>query len=122
MVIAAPTIPAEVFASVTRPLSDNSVSVATTAFVKSQGYLTNAALSNVVQALARAISIGTEGANGTVSASDRQAIAGEVQGLLTQAACLHNGWAQILGAAVGGYTRAGTASMLEAPSRVSVQG
>jgi flagellar hook-associated protein 3 FlgL len=47
-------------------------------------------LSNVVQVLTRAISIGTEGANGTLSAADRQAIAGEVQGLLSQLVGLAN--------------------------------
>jgi len=46
--------------------------------------------SNAVQVLTRAISIGTEGANGTVSPSDRQAIAGEVQGLLQQLVSLGN--------------------------------
>src|ERR1700730_17795485 len=38
----------------------------------------DSSLSNVVTTLTRAISIGTEGANGTVSAADRQAIAGGV--------------------------------------------
>jgi flagellar hook-associated protein 3 FlgL len=40
--------------------------------------------------LTRAIAIGTEGANGTLSASDRQAIAGEVQGLQSQLVGLGN--------------------------------
>src|SRR5437016_4281537 len=47
-------------------------------------------LSSVVQVLTRAISIGTEGANGTLSAADRQAIAGEVQGLQSQLVGLAN--------------------------------
>src|SRR5262249_8493534 len=38
----------------------------------------------------RAISLGTEGANGTLSAADRQAIAGEVQGLTSQTLGLAN--------------------------------
>ncbi len=47
-------------------------------------------LSNVVTVLTRAISIGTEGANGTLNAADRQAIAGEVQGLTSQLLSLAN--------------------------------
>ncbi len=47
-------------------------------------------LSDVVQVLTRAISLGTEGANGTLSAADRQAIAGEVQGLQSQLVSLAN--------------------------------
>src|SRR5437868_1009390 len=45
---------------------------------------------NTVTVLTRAISIGTEGANGTLSPGDRQAIAGEVQGLTTQLLGLAN--------------------------------
>src|SRR5271168_2491573 len=47
-------------------------------------------LNDVVTALTRAISIGTEGANGTLNAGDRQAIASEVQGLITQTLGLAN--------------------------------
>ncbi len=47
-------------------------------------------ISNVVEVLTQALSLGTEGANGTVSATDRQAIATEVQGLLTQTMGLAN--------------------------------
>ena len=47
-------------------------------------------LSNVVDALTQAVSLGTEGATGTLSSSDRQAIATEVQGLLTQTIGLAN--------------------------------
>jgi flagellar hook-associated protein 3 FlgL len=47
-------------------------------------------ISNVVEVLTQALSLGTEGANGTLSASDRQAIATEVQGLLTQTVGLAN--------------------------------
>jgi flagellar hook-associated protein 3 FlgL len=60
-------------------------------------------LSNVVAVLTRAISIGTEGANGTLSAADRQAIAGEVQGLTAQLLSLANTTYQ------GTYLFAGTA-------------
>lgn len=60
-------------------------------------------LSDVVQVLTRAISIGIEGANGTQSAADRAAIAGEVQGLQTQLVSLANTAYQ------GTYLFAGTA-------------
>jgi flagellar hook-associated protein 3 FlgL len=59
-------------------------------------------LSNVVTVLTRAISIGTEGANGTLSASDRQAVAREVQGLTSQLLSLGNTTYQ------GSYLFAGT--------------
>ena len=61
------------------------------------------ALGNVVTTLTRAISLGTEGANGTLTDADRQAIAGEVQGLLNQAVSLGNTAYQ------GSYLFAGTA-------------
>jgi flagellar hook-associated protein 3 FlgL len=60
-------------------------------------------LSSVVQVLTRAISLGTEGATGTLSAADRAAIAGEVQGLQTQLTSLGNTSYQ------GKYLFAGTA-------------
>jgi flagellar hook-associated protein 3 FlgL len=47
-------------------------------------------LSDVVQSMTQALSLGTEGANGTMSSSDRQAIAAQVQGLLTQVTGLAN--------------------------------
>lgn len=50
----------------------------------------DSALNNVVETLTRAISLGTEGANGTLSNADRQAIAQEVQGLLNQSVSLGN--------------------------------
>jgi flagellar hook-associated protein 3 FlgL len=43
----------------------------------------DAALSSVVSSLTQAISLGTEGANGTNSAANRQAIATQVQGILS---------------------------------------
>jgi flagellar hook-associated protein 3 FlgL len=52
--------------------------------------VSDSALSNVVAVLTRAVSIGTEGANGTFSAADCQAVAGEVQGLSTQLLSLAN--------------------------------
>lgn len=60
-------------------------------------------LNSVVTALTRAISIGTEGANGTLNSGNRQAIAGEVQGLITQTLSLANTTYQ------GTYIFAGTA-------------
>ncbi|MFZ0705997.1 MAG: flagellar hook-associated protein FlgL [Candidatus Korobacteraceae bacterium] len=44
----------------------------------------DSALSSCVSALQRAINLGVEGANGTVSQQDRDAIASEVQGISTQ--------------------------------------
>lgn len=60
-------------------------------------------LSNVVTVLTRAVALGTEGANGTLSAADRQAIAGEVQGLVSQTLGLANATYQ------GTFIFAGTA-------------
>ncbi len=71
--------------------------------LQSQFQVADSTLSNVVQALTRAISIGTEGANGTLNQGDRQAIAGEVQGLANQIAGLANVSYQ------GAYLFAGTA-------------
>ncbi len=47
-------------------------------------------LSSVVQALTQAVGLGTEGATGTINDSNRQAIAAQVQGLLTQVMGLAN--------------------------------
>jgi flagellar hook-associated protein 3 FlgL len=57
-----------------------------------QGKLQTAdsALSNAVEILTTAITVGTEGANGTVSASDRQALAQQVQGMQQQMLGLAN--------------------------------
>jgi flagellar hook-associated protein 3 FlgL len=60
-------------------------------------------LSSVVTALNSAISLGTEAANGTVDATDRQAIAAQVQGLITQTVGLANSTYQ------GAYLFSGTA-------------
>ena len=62
----------------------------------------DSALSNAVTAMTRANSLAIEGANGTMSASDRQAIAGEVQGILDQMLSLANTSYQ------GAYVFAGT--------------
>ena len=57
-----------------------------------QGKLQSAdsALSNATQVLTTAITVGAEGANGTMSASDRQALAQQVQGLQQQMLGLAN--------------------------------
>ena len=60
-------------------------------------------ISDIVTALTQAISLGTEGANGTLSANDRQAIAAQVQGIQTQVVGLANTTTQ------GGYLFSGTA-------------
>src|SRR6185437_2748915 len=43
----------------------------------------DSALSSVVTSLNQAVTLGTQGANGTVNASDRQSLAAQVQGILT---------------------------------------
>lgn len=47
-------------------------------------------LSSAVQLMTKAISLGTEGANGTLTSSDRQAIAGELQGIQNEMLGLAN--------------------------------
>jgi flagellar hook-associated protein 3 FlgL len=71
-----------------------------------QGEVANAdsTMSSVTTALERAISLGVEGANGTLNASDRAAIATEVQGIQTQLVSLANLSYQ------GSYVFAGTAT------------
>jgi flagellar hook-associated protein 3 FlgL len=61
-------------------------------------------LNSVVTALQQAISLGVEGANGTVNAQDRQAIATQVQGIQSQLLSLANLSYQ------GNYVFAGTAT------------
>ena len=70
--------------------------------LQSRYQVADSALGNVVTALTQAVSIGTEGANGTLNDSDRQAIAGEVQGLINQTVSLANTTYQ------GSYLFAGT--------------
>jgi flagellar hook-associated protein 3 FlgL len=65
--------------------------------------VSDSTLSSVVAVLTRAVSIGTEGANGTLNSADRQAVAGEVQGLTSQLLSLANTSYQ------GTYIFAGTA-------------
>jgi len=71
-----------------------------------QGEMQNAdsTLGSVATVLQRAISLGTEGANGTNNASDRQAIANELQGIQSQLVGMANLSYQ------GNYVFAGTAT------------
>jgi flagellar hook-associated protein 3 FlgL len=71
-----------------------------------QGEVQNAdsTLNSVITALQRAISLGVEGANGTLNSSDRAAIATEVQGIQSQLVSLANLSYQ------GSYVFAGTAT------------
>jgi len=71
--------------------------------VTSQVQTADSALSSVVTSLTQAVSLGTEGANGTSSASNRQAIATQVQGILTNVVSQANLTYQ------GSYLFAGTA-------------
>ena len=77
-------------------------STATT--LQSQMQTADSTLSSVVTALQRAISLGVEGATGTMSASDRAALVNEVQGIRDQMVTLANASYQ------GRYIFAGTAS------------
>lgn len=90
-----------------------------------QGEMQNAdsALNSVISALQQAITLGTEGANGTVNAADRAAIANQVQGIQSQLLGLANLTYQ------GTYVFAGTASLTQpyvldasSPSGVTYQG
>ncbi len=65
-------------------------------------------VSSVVSLLNRAITLGTEGANSTSSASNRQSIATEVQGLLSNVVSLANTTFQ--GLSLFGGTTSGTAA------------
>ena len=58
--------------------------------LQSRFQVADSTLSNVVTALTRAVSLGTEGATGTLSTQDREAITAEVQGVQTQVASLAN--------------------------------
>jgi len=90
-----------------------------------QGEIQNAdsTLSSVIISLQRAISLGVEGANGTLNGSDRAALATEVQGIQAQLVSLANLTYQ------GNYVFAGTATQTTpyvltpgSPSGVTYQG
>jgi flagellar hook-associated protein 3 FlgL len=70
----------------------------------SQGQAIDSTLNSAVQAVTQAISLGVEGANGTLSNADRQAIAGELIGIRDQVLGLANQTYQ------GNYVFAGTAT------------
>jgi flagellar hook-associated protein 3 FlgL len=80
-------------------------------------------LNSVVESLQQAISLGVEGANGTVNAADRQAIVAQLQGIQSQLLSLANLTYQ------GNYVFAGTATQTapyaldpSSPSGVTYQG
>jgi len=75
-----------------------------------QGEMQNAdsTLNSVITVLQRAITLGTEGANGTLNQSDREAIAAEVQGIQSQLLSLANLTYQ------GNFVFAGTATQTAA--------
>jgi flagellar hook-associated protein 3 FlgL len=75
----------------------------TVANLRSSLQVADSTLNSVVLALTRAISLGTEGANGTLTLENRQAIAEEVKGLQDQLLSLANASFQ------GSYLFAGTA-------------
>ena len=90
-----------------------------------QGQLSTAdsTLSSVVTALQRAISLGVEGGNGTLSDSDRASIANELQGIQSQLVSLGNTSYQ--GRFIFGGTSTGTPPYVvdnNAPSGVSYAG
>jgi len=72
--------------------------------VQSTVQTADAALSSVVSSLTQAVSLGTEGANGTNSAANQQAIATQVQGILSSVVSQANLSYQ------GAYVFGGTAS------------
>ncbi len=72
--------------------------------LQSQFQTADATLSSVVQAVTQAISLGVEGANGTLNDSDRQAVAEQLTGIRDQVLSLANQTYQ------GNYLFAGTAT------------
>jgi flagellar hook-associated protein 3 FlgL len=75
-----------------------------TSSVLSMVQTADSTLSSVVSSLTKAVSLGTEGANGTMSAADQQSIATEVQGILSSVVSMANTTYQ------GSYLFGGTAS------------
>ncbi|HXP81309.1 MAG TPA: flagellar hook-associated protein FlgL [Verrucomicrobiae bacterium] len=73
-------------------------------FLQSQAASTDSTLSSVVTAVTQAISLGVEGANGTLSDANRQAVAEQVSGIRDQVLGLANQTFQ------GNYLFAGTAT------------
>ena len=58
--------------------------------VQSKVQVANSVMSNIIQLLTSAISLGTEGASGTITASQRQSLASQVSGLQQQMLSLAN--------------------------------
>jgi flagellar hook-associated protein 3 FlgL len=122
-------VPSDNPAAAAQLLQDANQSSQTDQFLRSVGSVegelqnTDSALNSVITALQRAISLGVEGANGTVNSSDRAAIATEVQGIQSQLLSLANLTYQ------GSYVFAGTATQTapyvlnpSSPSGVTYQG
>ncbi len=82
------------------------------ALAQAQG--ADSVVSSVVSLLNRAVTLGTEGASGTSSASNRQSIATEVQGLLANVVSLAN--TSIQGLALFGGTVSGKAAFTADPT------
>lgn len=82
--------------------------------VTSQAQMADSALSSVVTLLTQAISLGTQGGNGTLSTTQRATLAQQVQGLLTQVVSLanttSNGSALFAGTAANGSAYVADAS------------
>lgn len=71
-------------------------------------------LSNVVTALTQAVSLGTEGANGTSSAANQQSIAKQVQGILSTLVSQAN--TSVAGSYLFGGTKTGTPYIADSSS------
>ncbi len=84
--------------------SQNTQYLSNISALTSQGQTIDATLNSTVQAVNQAISLGVEGANGTLSDSDRQAIATQLVGIRNQVLGLANTTYQ------GSYVFAGTAT------------
>ena len=71
--------------------------------IQARFQVADSSLSSVVTALTTALSLGVEGANGTLTPANRQSVAAEVQGLISQVQSLANSTFQ------GNYLFSGTA-------------
>jgi len=80
----------------------------------SQAQLSDSVITSVVSLLNQAITLGTEGANSTSSATDRQSIATEVQGILSNLVGLANTTFQ--GVSLFGGTASGQAAFVADPT------
>jgi len=80
----------------------------------SQAQLSDSVITSVVSLLNQAVTLGTEGANSTSSATDRQSIATEVQGILSNVVGLANTTFQ--GVSLFGGTASGQAAFVADPT------